>query len=236
LLTSVGAVAADEQSDRMQAALAAAERPAEDKARDAARKPIETIDFLGIESGMSVMDVFAAGGWFTEVLSAAVGPEGKVLSQNPTFFQQARGGAMAADLNARAARLGNVEVAFTDIGALGRDGQFDAAITAMNLHDVYGRGGEAAGMEFVQGVYKALKPGGVFGVIDHVGIAGQNNPELHRIEKDVARKLLTDAGFVIEAESDLLANPEDDHTLGIRDASLERRTDQFLFLARKPGG
>jgi predicted methyltransferase len=78
--------AQDEQAARMRSALAAPARPAEDKQRDAVRKPIETVQFLGIETGQTVIDVIAAGGWFTEVLSAAVGPSGKVLAQNPEFF------------------------------------------------------------------------------------------------------------------------------------------------------
>jgi len=75
----------------MRAALASPDRPAEDKDRDAVRKPIETVQFVGIETGQTVIDVVAAGGWFTEVLSAAVGPSGKVLAQNPEFFVNREG-------------------------------------------------------------------------------------------------------------------------------------------------
>ena len=219
-----------------QAALASPDRPAEDKARDAARKPVEVVEFLGIGSGMTVVDVLAGGGWFTEVLSGAVGSTGHVISQAGPRMLQMQGGAVAEAAKKRAERLGNVEVSFENVDALGLNATADAAVTAMNLHDVYNFGGEEAALNFVKGVFAALKPGGVFGVIDHTGIAGQNNNELHRIEPAIAKRLLEAAGFVIEAESDLLANPADNHTLGIRDASLERRTDQFLFLARKPAG
>ena len=218
-----------------QAALASPDRPAEDKARDAARKPIEVVEFLGIGSGMTVVDVLAGGGWFTEVLSGAVGSTGRVISQAGPRMLQMQGGAAEA-AKKRAERLGNVEVSFENVDALGLNATADAAVTAMNLHDVYNFGGEEAALNFIKGVFAALKPGGVFGVIDHTGIAGQNNNELHRIEPAIAKRLLEAAGFVIEGESDLLANPADNHTLGIRDASLERRTDQFLFLARKPAG
>ena len=112
----------------------------------------------------------------------------------------------------------------------------DAAVTAMNLHDIYNsQGGEAAAVAFAKGVYDALKPGGVFGVIDHVGIAGQNNAEFHRIQLQQAKDVLTKAGFVIEAESNILHNPADDHTKGVRDPSVRGHTDQFLIRARKPG-
>ena len=219
-----------------QTALASPDRPAEDKARDAARKPVEVVEFLGIDSGMTVIDVLAGGGWFTEVLSGAVGSTGRVISQVGPRMLQMQGGAAAEAAKKRAERLGNVEVSFENIDALGLNATADAAVTAMNLHDVYNFGGEEAALNFVKGVFAALKPGGIFGVIDHTGIAGQNNNELHRIEPAIAKRLLEAAGFVIEGESDLLANPADNHTLGIRDASLERRTDQFLFRARKPAG
>ncbi|HEX6998861.1 MAG TPA: methyltransferase [Gammaproteobacteria bacterium] len=227
------AQAQDSQEARMRAALASPERSAENKARDAARKPIEVVQFLGIEDGMTVLDVIAAGGWFTEVLSAAVGPEGKVYSQNPPFFVQREGFAEAEEQLVE--RLGNVEPLHGDLPQDSIAGEIDVAVSALNLHDLYNSGGEQAGLRLLEGVYAALKPGGVFGLIDHVGEDGRDNRTMHRIPKDVARDLLEKAGFTIEAESDLLANPADDHTKGVRDPSLQRRTDQFLFKARKPG-
>lgn len=227
------AQAQDEQIARMRTALAAPARPAEDKSRDAARKPIETVQFIGVKTGQTVIDVIAVGGWFTEVLSAAVGPSGKVLAQNPDFFVQ-REGFVAAE-KTRHDRLGNVQAVHGDLAAAGVAGQADAAITALNLHDIYnGPGGEAGAVALAKGVYDALKPGGVFGVIDHVGIAGQNNAQFHRIQLQQAKDVLTKAGFTIEAESNLLANPADDHTKGVRDASVAGHTDQFLIRARKP--
>lgn len=227
------AYAQDEQVTRMRTALAAPERSEEDKARDAARKPIETVQFVGIKSGMTVVDVFAVGGWFTEVLSAAVGPMGKVYAQNPQFFFQREG--FIEREKEQHERLGNVEAIHGDLPA-GIAGQADAAITALNLHDVYNRqgGGEAAGVAMLKGIYDALKPGGVLGVIDHVGIAGQDNAAFHRMQPQQARDAIIKAGFTIEAESNILANPADDHTKGIRDPSIARHTDQFLFRARKP--
>jgi predicted methyltransferase len=224
------AQAQDEQVARMRTALAAPGRPAEDKERDAVRKPIETIQFLGIETGQTVIDVIAAGGWFTDVLSAAVGPSGKVLAQNPDFFVQREG--FVANEKMRHDRLGNVQAVHGELAANNVKGA-DAAITALNLHDLYnGQNGEAVALAFVEGVFEALKPGGVFGVIDHVGIAGQNNAQFHRIQLAQAKDVLNKAGFVVEAESTILANPADDHTKGVRD--MARQTDQFLIRARKP--
>jgi predicted methyltransferase len=235
LCSALGSVAQaqNEQATRMKAALASPGRPQEDKDRDAARKPIETVQFLGIKTGESVIDVIAAGGWFTEVLSAAVGPKGKVYSQNPEFFVNREG--FAAAEKARDERLGNVTPVHGELAAAGVKGA-DAAITALNMHDIYnGQGGEAAAVAFAKGVFDALKPGGVFGVIDHVGIAGQDNAKFHRIQLAQAKEVLTKAGFKIEAESKILANPADDHTKGVRDPSVRGHTDQFLIRARKPG-
>ena len=224
------ALAQDVQIERLRAALASPERSAENKARDAARKPVEVIQFLGVEDGMTALDIWAVGGWYTEVLSAAVGPTGKVYAQNPAFFT-GREGFIDAE-SARNERLGNVAPIHGDIAGI--DGQVDVAITNNNLHDMYNRGGEAAAMPMIQGVYAALKPGGVFGVMDHVGLAGQDNAQLHRMDIEAARAMLVKAGFTIEAESQLLRNPADDHTRGMNDASLDGNSDRFLIKARKP--
>jgi predicted methyltransferase len=225
--------AQDEQVTRMTAALAAPARPAESKARDAARKPIETVQFLGIKTGQTTLDMIAAGGWFTEVLSAAVGPSGKVYSQNPAFLVQADAEKALHE------RLGNVQPVHGPLAETVAAGSLDAAVTAMNLHDIYNgyagqTGGEEQAVGFLKTIHAALKPGGVLGVIDHVGVAGQDNAMLHRMLPQQARDALTKAGFTIEAESQLLANPADDHTKGVFDPSIMGHTDQFMFRARKP--
>jgi predicted methyltransferase len=225
--------AQDEQVARMTAALASPARPAESKARDAARKPIETVRFLGIKTGQTSLDMVAAGGWFTEVLSAAVGPTGKVYAQNPVFLVQADAEKALHE------RLGNVQAVHVRLAEAVAADSVDAAVTAMNLHDVYNGyagqpGGEEQAVGFLRTIYAALKPGGVLGVIDHVGVAGNDNAMLHRMLPQQARDALTKAGFTIEAESPLLANPADDHTKGVFDPSIMGHTDQFMFRARKP--
>ena len=235
LSVAIGTVAQaqDEQAARMKTALASPARPQADKDRDAARKPIETVQFLGIKTGQTVIDVIAFGGWFTEVLSAAVGPTGKVYGQNPDFFTQREG--FAAAEKTRDDRLGNVTAVHGELAAAGVKNA-DAAITALNLHDIYNSpAGEAGAVAFAKGVFDALKPGGVFGVIDHAGIAGQDNAKFHRIQLEQAKAVLTKAGFKVEAESKILANPADDHTKGVRDPSVAGHTDQFIIRARKPG-
>jgi predicted methyltransferase len=225
--------AQDEQVARMRTALASPARPAESKARDASRKPIESIQFLGIKTGQTAIDLIAAGGWFTEVLSAAVGPTGKVYSSNPPFLVQADAEKALHD------RLGNVVAVHGLLAEAGLVASADAAVTALNLHDLYGGfqgnpGSEAQAVGFLQAVYAALKPGGVLGVIDHVGIAGQDNAAFHRMLPQQARDVITKAGFTIEAESSVLAQPADDHTKPVWDPAVSGKTDQFMIRARKP--
>jgi predicted methyltransferase len=229
-LSSV-ANAQNEQVTRMKAALASPDRPAKDKERDAARKPIETVQFAGIKTGQTVLEVIAVGGWFTEVLSAAVGPTGKVYAQNPTFFTGRPGFAEAE--KAQDDRLKNVTPIHGDLPDPNLKGKADVALTAQNLHDIYNSQGEDAAVALFKGVYEDLKPGGTFIVIDHVGIAGQDNKMFHRIQLSQAKEVLTKAGFKIDAESDLLKNPKDDHTKGVRDPSVQGHTDQFMIRAKK---
>lgn len=209
--------------------LAAAGRSAEDKVRDAARRPQAVLEFVGIDAGMTVLDVAASTGWYTEVLSAAVGPEGRVIAHNTSGRRVRSEPAITAKVD----RLGNITALFADFGSLGLDTEVNAALTALNLHDLQNRSADA-GQLFLSDIFKALKPGGVFAVIDHEGSAGQDNRALHRLELAVAKNALQQAGFVVEAVSNVLDNPADDHTLSIRDASLQRNTDRFLIRARKP--
>ena len=232
--TSVqGAQAQEEQVTRMRAALAAPERSAEHKARDESRKPIETVEFFGIKSGDIAIDMIAESGWFTEVLSAAVGPRGHVYMQNPPFLKETDAE------KALIKRLGNVEALRVPFAQAGIVNKADVVITALNLHDVYNGfqdmpAGEPAAVEFLKSLYATLKPGGTLGLIDHVGVAGQDNKKLHRMLPQQARDAIAKAGFTIEAESKELANSADDHTKGVFDPSIQGKTDQFLLRYKKP--
>jgi predicted methyltransferase len=217
--------------------IAAASRSESDRARDAGRKPAEVLAFLGIEPGMKVLDAIAAGGWYTEVLAAAVGPEGRVYAQNPEFVLKFREGANDKALTARLAdgRLPNVVRVDAELAnAPIPDGSLDAAFTALNFHDIYDGSGEEAALGFLNLVARKLKPGGVLGIVDHVGIAGQDNKKLHRIEKDLVKAVVEKSALVLEAESDALANPSDDHTQGVFAPDLRGHTDRFVLRLRKP--
>ncbi|MYE13073.1 MAG: class I SAM-dependent methyltransferase [Gammaproteobacteria bacterium] len=219
------------------AAPPAAAEAAADRARDAGRRPAEVLAFLGIGSGMTVMDLIAAGGYYTEVLSLAVGPTGKVYSQNPPRVLQFRDGANEKALSARLAdgRLANVErVNEQDLGATGvAPGSLDAAITALNFHDLYNGQGPEAAAGFLAGIRALLKPGGVLGLVDHYGDPAQDNASLHRLDVAAAMPLLEASGFGIES-SDVLRNGEDDHTMRVFDPAIRGKTDRVLYKLTKP--
>jgi len=218
-------------------ALASANRPAEDKARDADRKPAELMQFFGVKPGMTTVDIIALGGYVTEVLSVAVGPKGKVYAQNPPIALQLRDGMYAKQITDRLAsnRLPNVVRVDADLPASSQipPGSVDVAITAMNYHDVRNRNPDD-GVAILKAIYTMLKPGGVLGVTDHVGNDGANNAQLHRIPKHFLIDDAKAAGFVIDGESDVLAHAADDHTKVVFDPTLRGKTDQFVVRLRKP--
>lgn len=212
-------------------------RSDEDKVRDEQRKPAQVLTFLGLRTGDTVLDIWASGGWYTEVMSIAVGPEGKVYAQNSAAVLNWRDGYYDKLISERLAddRLPNVEridasVADAEI----TPGSIDFAFTALNFHDIYNRQGKEDAIEFLAAVFEVLKPGGTLGLIDHVGNAEADNLSLHRIEPSLVDEAAIAAGFIIEAKSDLLAHPEDDHTRGVFDPTLRGDTDRFILRLRKP--
>jgi predicted methyltransferase len=208
-----------------------------DHARDAGRKPAAVLEFLGVEPGMSVVDIIGAGGYYTEVLSLAVGPDGHVAAMNPAAIFELLDGAMGKELNARMAdsRLPNVTQLNKEFAELSADdGPFDVAITALNLHDVYNRGGEEGAIQTLSLVSGLLKPGGVFGVIDHHGSADNDNVALHRMQLSDAIRVAEAAGFVVEANSGILHVHSDDLSKGVFAEGSRGRTNRFLLKLRKP--
>ncbi|SIN61297.1 Predicted methyltransferase [Parasphingorhabdus marina DSM 22363] len=219
------------------AALASAPgRSDADKERDAGRKPSEVLHFLGLKPGDTAFDVLASGGWYSEALSIAVGPEGKVYAQNPAVLLQMRDGANDKALTARLAdnRLPNVVRLDEEMTALSiPPNSVDVAITGLNLHDVYNSFGEQATIGFLTAVKATLKPGGVFGVIDHVGKPGADNTPLHRMDPALAVRAAEAAGFMVE-QGTMLANPQDDHTGNVFGPDLRGKTDRFVLKLTKP--
>jgi len=223
------------------AALVSPARFAADKERDAARKPDQVFRFLGIAPGMAVLDVISGGGYMTEYASALVGPKGRVTAFNPKAFE----GYVKDDVAARytPGRLANVTTLWQAMNELSVPAaSFDAAIMVQNYHDVYWINDKIGwtkvdGPKMLAAIKAGLKPGGVFGIVDHAAVAGSGTSTgqtLHRIEKSAVIKDLEAAGFVYEGESPVLANPADDHTKGVFDPAIRGKTDQFTLKFRKP--
>jgi len=217
------------------------DRDISDRMRDAARKPVEVLQFLGLQSGMTALDVYAAGGYYTFVLSRAVGDEGRVYAQNSpaasrydedrTDMTQGE----ALDIKIARGNLHNVvriDRAIRDNGL--PDESVDFILVSQILHDYYNRS-PASAHSLLTELHRLLKPGGVLGIIDHTGAEGNDNNRLHRMLKSDAITALTRAGFELDAESDLLFNAADNPRRSIFDPLLNRGTDQFLLRMRKPG-
>lgn len=228
---------ADAMRERIERQMAAPDRHEWDLRRDVPRKPFATFQFLGVEAGMVALDVGAYAGYTTEMLAAAVGPSGKVYMQNTReVIEDYARGYYDRTIAERLAnnRLPNVVLHVREYDDLGLTDEVDVAFLGNLLHDFYNRDGEENALAFLASIREALKPGGVLGVMDHVGDPERRNGPLHRIDPNLARSLLTRAGFTIEAESDLFASSGDDHSLMVYDDSIYLQTDRFLFRAVSP--
>jgi predicted methyltransferase len=200
-------------------------RPAEDRARDGARHPFQVMNLLGVEEGMTVLDIGSQTGWWTRVFDAAVGPSGTIIAQGADGG--VRGGPPPADMVA----MDNVVLVNT-LQDIDND-TVDIAVTALNVH----HGNAERFVPFFEQVKAALKPGGIVAVIDHIGDPNIDNSRLHRVPPANVREWIEAAGLEVLEESNLLRNNADDHTLSAAipdDSRLARNTDRFLFVVRKP--
>ncbi|MEZ5492484.1 MAG: methyltransferase domain-containing protein [Gammaproteobacteria bacterium] len=208
-------------------------RPEADKARDAGRKPAEVLDFLGVESGMTAIDLIAAAGYYTEVLSKAVGPSGMVYMQNsPASLTGQRGERTTAAIDARLAnnRLRNVEQLNRNPDDLGlADNSVDVAVIALEFHELYLQDNPDAVAEFLAELRRVLKPGGVLGIIEHAGHPVYDPGPLHRALEAQVVADAQKAGFFVSASSPLLENPDDDRSLAVFDSTIRGATDRFVL-------
>ncbi|MEX2469756.1 MAG: class I SAM-dependent methyltransferase [Pseudohongiellaceae bacterium] len=213
----------------------AAGRPDADKALDVNRKPAEVLEFLGIERGMQVVDLIAAAGYYTEVLSHAVGPNGRVYMQNSEAgLSGERGARTAVAIEQRLAsnRLRNVEIIMATPDELPlADNSLDAAVIALEFHEFYLSDNPNAARDFLQEMRRVLKPGAVLGIIDHAGHPVFDPGPLHRVEE---RRVVADAqaaGFFVAASGKMLRNIDDDRSRIVFAEGLRRNTDRFVLRA-----
>lgn len=227
--------------DPVERALAAGARPAPDREQDASRRPGEIMRYFGVEPGMTVLDVYSGGGYYTEIAARIVGPAGRVVAHN----NQAYLDYAADEIAARYAdgRLGNVRRIHGPVTAMDIEpGSVDVALLILAYHDIYfrppdGTWPEIDGPAMLARIREALVPGGTLGVVDHAGspdITREEIGRLHRIDEARLVREIEAAGFELIGSSDVLRNPEDSHLLPMYDPQIRGRTDRLVLKFRKP--
>ncbi|MGI4936650.1 MAG: class I SAM-dependent methyltransferase [Janthinobacterium lividum] len=217
--------------------MSAAARPAADLARDSSRKPAEMLTFAQVQPGQTVVDFIPGSGYFTRVFSTAVGPGGGVYAVTPQLVIDKHNNApKPSPVSAEPGRA-NVHEAIANQSTLNVPVKVDMVWTAQNYHDIHIWAGPAGAAQLNKSVFEALKPGGVYVVVDHAGAPGLDEAgmaSLHRIDEDLVKKEVLAAGFTLDGESSLLHNPADAHTANVFDPAIRGKTDQFMLRFRKP--
>lgn len=219
------------------ATVANPQRPATDIAKDANRKPAEVLSFFNIEPGMTVLDLFSGGGYYTEMLNSLVGEDGKVIAHSNEAYMSFVGDAYQkrhAD-----GRLANTETVITEINDINlEENSLDAALLVLTWHDFMFADPENGWPAIdenllINNLCAAMKPGAVLGLVDHVansgGDATQVARDLHRIDPQVVKDSFKDSCFTLDARAEFLNNPDDDHTLSVFDKTIRGKTDRFVF-------
>ena len=234
--TIVAAPAADARPASIFArAVADAARPADHRQADALRLPAETLAFSGVRSGMTVGEFYPGGGYFTRMLSDVVGPKGHVYGIENQVWK----GAVEADQALlKEGKWANVSIDVQPFGTVNFPKPLDLAWVTQNYHDLkIAKYGVVDTLAFDRAVYKALKPGGIYFILDHQGrpnLTDADIEKMHRINRDVVVKEVTAAGFRLVAEGKFLRRPGDDHSLSIFDPKIQGHTDQYALKFVKP--
>jgi len=208
----------------LEASINGEHRSAEEKARDTFRKPMETLEFLGFRSDMTVVEAWPGGGWYTKILAPALREDGlfyaAAYTPNAPYGYQRRGlGQMLSTMGETPDLFRAAKVTFFELPYalnIAPEGSVDMVVTFRNVHnllaDYYGSG-RYADLAF-EVMFDALKPGGILGIVDHRWPDPATEDPLAEngyisVERTV--KLAEAAGFELAAQSDLLANPNDTH-------------------------
>ena len=221
-------------------ALANPARPQADRDRDAARKSAEVVAFTGLKPGQAAADVFPGGGYYTRIFALVVGPKGHVFAVVPSEAMEAeKPRDPVAPVKALAAdpAFANVSPLVQSMKSFDPPQKLDLVFISQFYHDMHNPafgGPDIASVN--KAVFAALKPGGVYLVIDHsapgTGLTATNT--LHRIDVEAVKSEVAAAGFVLDASSDALKNPDDPHTAMVFMPSIRGKTDQFMLRFRKP--
>lgn len=235
-LTQAGA---DEDiKDVIADAIANPARPDSDRQQDADRKSLEVLTFAGVKPGDKVADFIPGRGYVTRLFSKIVGKDGHVYAVVPTELR--KDSDKAVKETAADPEYPNVSVLRMPVNEFSAPEKLDMVWTSMNYHDLHlDFFGPADMSKLNKAIYDALKPGGIYLVLDHAAEKGSGTRDsgtLHRIDPELVKKEVLAAGFELDAQSDVLNNPNDDHTLKVFDPDIRGKTDKFVFRFRKPSG
>ena len=223
------------------AAVSAPGRPDDQIKLDESRHPVEVLQFESLRRGDAALDLFAGGGYYSEIMGRAVGPTGSVYAWDPANFVNDKARAAWTALKERQHNIGFVATPATALALPAN--AFDFAMIHLNYHDFYWESARYGlprmdPAAILATLYQSMKPGGVVAVIDHVANPGGDTravvDKLHRIDPATIKADFQRAGFVLEAESNLLRNPADDHTKLVFDPSIRFKTDRVVYRFRKP--
>ena len=242
VLALLAAPAMAQASPQIDAAIADAGRPEKDTKLDASRHPAEMLAFAKVKPGETIMDIWPGGGYWTRLFSKAVGAKGKVYAYVPAEITGFKSDPLGL-AKAVAAEPGRANVtAFSDPLAAPPPAEFqntlDLAWTFENYHDTHDSFMKGANVDaFNTAIFKLLKPGGLYVIVDHAAVAGtglKHTEDLHRIDPAALKAEVEKAGFVFDGESKVLANPDDPKTTLVFDTSIRGKTDRFAYRFRKP--
>ncbi len=226
-------------TENIVAAVADAARPQADKDRDANRKPADMVAFGEVRPGDKVGELIPGGGYMTRILSKAVGPTGKVYvfaSQPVAREGQPPPAAPVAAITADTANYGNVQVVISNFATIANPEPLDLVWTSQNYHDMHNPGRNLDINAANKAILNALKPGGLYIVLDHQSAKGTEfSADLHRIDEAKVKAEVLAAGFEFVGASTVLRNPADDGAKTIFDPSIRGKTDQFILKFKKPG-
>ena len=208
----------------------------EQSARDADRKPAEILRLAGVREGDKVADLAVGGAYYTAILSRLVGETGKVYAVDPTLiFKAFPNAAKTFPAYLEKDPRGNVVYSVQRFDELALPEPVDAVLMVLYYHDTIWTGEDRAQMN--ERIFDALKPGGVYVVVDHDALEGAGDEvtkTLHRMEKKTVAPEVLAAGFTLETESDILAHPDDPKNDSVFDEGRRGKTDRFVYVFRKP--
>ena len=228
--------AAQSVQDVISAAIADSARPDSDRKQDANRKSLEVLSFAGVKPGDKVADFIPGKGYVTRLFSKIVGKDGHVYAVVPD--ELGKDGDAAVKAIAADPAYPNVTVLRGPVNDFKAPEKLDMVWTSMNYHDLHDPFFGPADMTVLnKAIFNALKPGGIYLVLDHAAAAGsglRDTNTLHRIDPEAVKKEVEAAGFVLESQSDVLHNPDDDHAAKVFNPAIRGKTDKFIFKFRKP--